>query len=1345
MKNSPVMLNSFQHPRRSRNKYGMTHHQFGMTLSNFGFILITFLLLTTLSSCENFLKNGQDVKDEVLDAIAYNNAQECTVVFRADAETGVFLGSYERTYKVGYESQVQFELNTSDYVFKGLKAVSQDGNKTSRADCVEITELSKDEKKGIYKFNVKLLKNVKDVLIYPECVALPKILEISPAFESNGCDQDKEIKIKFNKALNEQSFKEKALISIYSETESLSQKYFGEPYLSNDGTTVFVRPTEEKLLDPNGDQSSMSVFVNYDFSQVLDEDGIAAGASGTYEYRIRKEFHGQKLVKVFAEGSDGITLSLRQGESVNCTIGHSIDLNFFLDTTTYALDQLQAVSYDDQNTSLIDAVKVDAIEDAMNPGKYQAHVWVKEETTDIIIKIKTLALPCVQDYLPKFAATGVTTDKVITITFNTPMEQSKTDNVKDKVKIEIYGTDVSHLFYAPELNEAGTILTIKPKFEELAKFIENDMKAAFADVNIYFENSASAKIGGKTYYLKQDSKSNFTIRYKNEMEKTAPAATDFFVTSFQVTLEDCASVTENDDRRFATQALNFSAISTDSNFLKNASGGTVYIYGKYLDVDSGVNTVIVNEALMSGGVAGEGEITGTYMPGSENAEFYKDQDGNNYFCIAHNLKNNNSGSAVQLSVLVKDLCGNSSETQTYTVIIKKEFGNPYNVDLNAVNSIESYNNSLKTINFAYENLNNYLYSIEGDSYPIPFEQFELYCEYVDKTGNAEPKKFDIITIPATNTEPAKKVFSHTLNIDSVSDFKFTVSFSIKRGYKCKKEYHFTPTKFPIDTFSYNQEDNEYFVSIKDETALGFKHNYKFTALSTTAEGVDIIYVPNMSSGLYIPQAAEGPITNYYLFYDNNGLCSELVDANECYEEFLQGNNEIQEVEIKSITKVCDDSPIINVVVELEDDTWEKFDSLTYKIWDTTDWASVEKNTYTIVIPVEYMDLLSSRTFEIRGTKGFSSSSGTTQTIEAENPENYYKYDTTKPEVSYDFYGGNYYLRADDEYHGSGMDYVKFTVGETTYTDSQRVQISKSTIDSLFVNSLIPGIAQEVRIPYEVKDKAGNIATGEFLLTKERIHSIARIRITPSDNTTLIFKDINNRKKPCTDEQQRYYSGGGEQGRTMLIRLYGFKSESQDNPESQNNLWESAGSTSFDILDTTNSEGEHYKSFQTTKSNLSKNKFYRILASSSPTDNSFYYDASPQYYYFGVQNTGAYDGILPNGNSTSSVFISSDAPVFVHTLVTNKPYAECSEWDEDFWEQFTQELKPKQLNFSPEEEHTITIGQEGEEGYQTFTYTTGDHSPKRYDIPVDQITEGHCYCVIAYFADGTCALSPVMQK
>ena len=128
------------------------------------FLLITILLLEWglaaigLTSCENFM-NGGDTRKEIEDAIAYNNAQECTVVFRADAGTGEFLGSVERTYKVGYESEVQFELNTEDYVLKTLEAVCQTDRSVSRASSVEFKEISRNDKKGIYKYKVKLLSD----------------------------------------------------------------------------------------------------------------------------------------------------------------------------------------------------------------------------------------------------------------------------------------------------------------------------------------------------------------------------------------------------------------------------------------------------------------------------------------------------------------------------------------------------------------------------------------------------------------------------------------------------------------------------------------------------------------------------------------------------------------------------------------------------------------------------------------------------------------------------------------------------------------------------------------------------------------------------------------------------------------------------------------------------------------------------------------------------------------------------------------------------------------------------------------------------------------------------------
>ncbi len=115
------------------------------------------------------------------------------------------------------------------------------------------------------------------------------------------------------------------------------------------------------------------------------------------------------------------------------------------------------------------------------------------------------------------------------------------------------------------------------------------------------------------------------------------------------------------------------------------------------------------------------------------------------------------------------------------------------------------------------------------------------------------------------------------------------------------------------------------------------------------------------------------------------------------------------------------------------------------------------------------------------------------------------------------------------------------------------------------------------------------------------------------------------------------------------------------------------------------------------------------------------------YHFSrpVQNanhSAEYDLMTPNGKSKTSVGISSNESVLVHTLVTTKPYSECKDWTLGQWEHYRKTLNEKTLSF-----------------------TSSDHSAKRYDVPIDQINPGECYCVVAWFADGTSAQSDVWQK
>jgi hypothetical protein len=114
--------------------------------------------------------------------------------------------------------------------------------------------------------------------------------------------------------------------------------------------------------------------------------------------------------------------------------------------------------------------------------------------------------------------------------------------------------------------------------------------------------------------------------------------------------------------------------------------------------------------------------------------------------------------------------------------------------------------------------------------------------------------------------------------------------------------------------------------------------------------------------------------------------------------------------------------------------------------------------------------------------------------------------------------------------------------------------------------------------------------------------------------------------------------------------------------------------------------------------------------------------NPVYVVVDTPSSGKYDYILPMSGTKKSVLVSSDSTTFVHTLVTKKPYEECMNWDEAKWEKNRRSI-----------------------GEDIMAFTTDDHSPQKYNIPVTDLDSGDCYCVIAHFADGSTAMSEVMQN
>ena len=173
-------------------------------------VILTILLtggVLTLTACDFFL-NGEELKKELDQQIAYTNAPSVSVYLKADAELGEFLSDGEKSFKVGYDTEVQFTVNQESYVFEKLEAVVRNSPETSRNESVQFTEVESDAKKGIYKINVKVLEQVSDIMIRPVCTLLPKISSISPALDVTGCLQDSEITISFNKKMDTESFKD---------------------------------------------------------------------------------------------------------------------------------------------------------------------------------------------------------------------------------------------------------------------------------------------------------------------------------------------------------------------------------------------------------------------------------------------------------------------------------------------------------------------------------------------------------------------------------------------------------------------------------------------------------------------------------------------------------------------------------------------------------------------------------------------------------------------------------------------------------------------------------------------------------------------------------------------------------------------------------------------------------------------------------------------------------------------------------------------------------------------------------------------------------------------------------
>ena len=267
-----------------------------------GFYIAAIVTVLLFSSCKNFLSLG-NAKEDIKKTIEYNKAKTVNVELSCEKEMGTIYPQGYYSAKLGFAFEVQFVPNTKNYVIKNqsemLQVVSR-LNEESKAGYAEFTYLEQtleDRKLGLYRINVKIVKDADDLKIKPLISERPKVVDVFPAYSPSGVNQDTTIRVTFNKAVNPQSFGDFSCVKIFDSERNDITDYYEQPFFSNDNTVLQIRKASEKLIiSEQSGKSFEDISLEIDFSNIVDAEGTHLSQNETYAFRVNKNFDRVKPV-----------------------------------------------------------------------------------------------------------------------------------------------------------------------------------------------------------------------------------------------------------------------------------------------------------------------------------------------------------------------------------------------------------------------------------------------------------------------------------------------------------------------------------------------------------------------------------------------------------------------------------------------------------------------------------------------------------------------------------------------------------------------------------------------------------------------------------------------------------------------------------------------------------------------------------------------------------------------------------------------------------------------------------------------------------------------------------------
>ena len=987
-------------------------------------------------------------------------------------------------------------------------------------------------------------------------------------------------------------------------------------------------------------------------------------------------------------------------------VGYASQVQFEAKIEEYYFIGLEAVNNSDK-TPLKDYVKFELAADQTERntanGIYKYNVTILKADKDILIRPQGLAYPAVSSYMPSENDKTNPVNTPIVINFSMPVDP---ETIKDNVLFSWNGSNMAEYFEQPVLNAQKNVLTITPKAIELKDFLKT---LSVIDINIFLTPRISVKKEGCILPLRQDSNSNFTIRFNNEIEQDPPQEIDFFVTGYEISLD---TAEQFEGGKFATGDFNVSSDRINGGFRikENRCGNFVYIYGNYYDKDSGVQSVIVkdkrtSERFNNNAAVNEEEFETIYTKDSDNVEFISDGTGKTVFCIKHEIVSLEG--AVSMSVTVTDSCNNPAETKQF-IAIKMSSVNLRNFSVYNMSSDDfSYEQYKEEVNIlkVKKNLDAYIYG----NIQTKITNFTLFCEYKDRDGIIKKQQFY-----SENTEAEE--WKCILDVDITNELPFNIIIVDEFGNEQIQECSF-PGSVSIESITEqpDREDGRYKVLFRNKVCV-FEMDPNDNSLKKVETFVII--------GPYTYYAFCDPNLKYYVIGASNNLMLETYD-------FVINNLEVMppvEVTNVSVTK-GDKIGYCNVTVSIADDSWQKYDNIYIQCAanGVNLERRLERNTFSGFFSVS----LSGNSIRIRVCGSKYSMPMTDEKIILIDNVDIKALDNVPPEFSVigqktavTYKDADYFvLNVNDTYNSEllnevlygriefdeGLNYADYFEMDSDnpeviakgldfkipiwYLEENYSKKNQITLSDIYDESEI------VNFYYETEDNVGNYKEGNETITLKTLFS---------------FMPYNYEGGTTCSIKSRYVSKKMTDRLNLNVYVAKFNTTS--------NEWdlvpESTISGSEAVYNSTNNF------YYLSSVSLPENSFTKILVQREAAKGGEFADAL--YLYTGAKadwNSGKYDYVIANGSSKESVIVSSDAPAFVHVLATSKSYDECKDWSIAHWEHNRRHFGDKYIDFSTDSKAQI------------------------YKIPMDEIydEDWNCYVVIAHFADGTTAMSEVMQR